>query len=183
MRNRTRISRWWSPLLLLSVLVAATATVFSRTCVLSGAESNTVEAVPGRIPLEAELQATLTASPDDRTALLALADLYAHTGRLSEAIPLFQRVVAAAPADVTARLSFAQALLAAGYTADATAQLHAALAFAPNHPQILFLLGQAAEQSTPPDYEAARAWYEKAAAGDGPYARLARERLSALPSP
>ncbi|MCM8746631.1 tetratricopeptide repeat protein [Thermomicrobium sp. CFH 73360] len=117
-----------------------------------------MEAVPRRIPLEAELQATLTASPDDRTALLALADLYAHTARLSEAIPLFQRVVAAAPADVTARLSFAQALLADGYTADAIAQPHAALALAPNHPQILFLLGQAAEQSTPPDYETARAW-------------------------
>lgn len=114
MRNRTRISRWWSPLLILSLLVAATATVLSRTRVLSGAESNTVEAVPGRIFFAAELQATLTASPDDRTALLALADLHAHTGRLSEAIPLFQRVITAAPADVTARLSFAQALLAAG---------------------------------------------------------------------
>ncbi|MFN3335950.1 MAG: tetratricopeptide repeat protein [Thermomicrobium sp.] len=183
MRNRTSFSQWWSPLLLLSLLVAATATVLSRTCVPLGTDRNTVEVVPGHVPLETELQATLTTSPDDRTALLALADLYAHTGRLSEAIPLFQRVIAAAPADVPARLSFAQALLASGYIADATAQLHAALAVAPNHPQILFLLGQAAEQRTPPDYETARAWYEKAATGDGPYARLARERLSALPSP
>ncbi|MDW8059272.1 MAG: tetratricopeptide repeat protein [Thermomicrobium sp.] len=137
--------------------------------------------VPGQ--LETELLATLTVAPDEPTALLALADLYAHSGRIQEAIPLFERAITLRPDLVAARLSFARALLANGLVTDAEAQLEAALALAPQDPQILYLLGQAAELRQPPNLDDARAWYQRAAeADDDPYARLARRRLEELSS-
>ncbi len=168
--------------LLTTSLVVTVLAPFERDSPLSDRPPTSVRFRSGH--LEAELAATLTAAPDDRTALLALAELYAHTNHIDQAIALYERALALRPDDVTARLGFAQALLAHGLIADAESQLRAALALDPTNQQVLYLLGQAAERRRPPDLAAARDWYQRAAAaGDGPYARLAQQRLLELDRP
>lgn len=168
---------------LLLTIVALVALVPLATCQQHPSARDEVvmptTAVPGQ--LASHLEATLTAQPDDAETLVVLADLYAHTGRIRDAIPLFEKAIQLRPDDLTVRLSYAQALLANGYLADAGAQLRHALELSPENPQVLYLLGQVAERRSPPDLAAARNWYERAArAGDDPYARLARQRLQEL---
>lgn len=178
--------RYRTLLALLSVLVLI-AVLLSRQRWSPPLESEAQPAIPPTYApgqLVAELAARLTATPDDRLALLTLADLYAHMDRIDEAIALYERALELDPRDLTARLGFARALLAHGYSSDAEAQLLAALAQEPDNAEALFLLGQCAERRVPPDYAMARSWYERAAStGVEPYARLARQRLAALPVP
>jgi len=179
--------RRWIPLapLLTVALLAALAPL--ATCARRPSSSSDdfavrVAVTPGQ--LEAQLLATLTASPDEREARLALADLYAHTDRIAQAIPLFEALLQDRPDDLTVRLSYAQALLQHGFLADAEAQLQRALQVDPENSQVLYLLGQIAERRNPPDLDAARTWYQRAArSADDPYARLARQRLEQLAHP
>ncbi|MCX2726176.1 tetratricopeptide repeat protein [Thermomicrobium sp. 4228-Ro] len=178
--------RWIALLALLASLALLAIITPLTTCQQHPSATDdravSITAVPGQ--LEAELRARLTAEPEDVVTLLTLAALYAHTGRLREAIPLFERVTALRPDDLVVRLSYAQALLANGYLADAEAQLRLALQLAPGNTQVFYLLGQLAERRTPPDVAAARHWYEQAArAGNDPYARSARQRLQDLGQP
>jgi tetratricopeptide (TPR) repeat protein len=88
-------------------------------------------------------QETVVANnPDSVEDILVLANLLGNTGRLGDAIPLYERALELAPDDTAARVAFAQALAAGDLQVDAEFQLQRTLEIDPNNQQAHYYLAE-----------------------------------------
>jgi len=88
-----------------------------------------------RLEAEREIERLLRDSPEDPKALRSLAEIYAGSGRASQSISLWRRLVQLCPADAGILRQLAQALLADHSTAEAIDVLRAAIALEPTNPR------------------------------------------------
>lgn len=120
--------------------------------------------------LIAEQQATVDANPDDIEAMLLLANLLGNSDRLTEAIPWYERVLAARPTDMVARLDFARALADGGLTSDAELQFVRAIEIDPRSQDAHYYLAELYQNSVPSrQAEAAREFGEARAIDPATY--------------
>lgn len=87
-------------------------------------------------------QTFVAENPDDLEETLVLANLLGNTGRLPEAIPLFERVLEQRPDDFSARLAFARALGDGGMRADAELQFQTLLEAEPDNQEAHYYLAE-----------------------------------------
>lgn len=116
--------------------------------------------------LIADQQTKVAEHPDDYYALTLLANLLGNTGRLSEAIPLYEKALQMRPDDKGVRLDFARALADGGHRPDAEIQFKKLIAEDPNNQQAHYYLAEMYRVSAPPRTEEAIAEYQKAIAID-----------------
>jgi len=112
--------------------------------------------------LIAEQQTVVANNPDDLEETLLLANLLGNSGRLSDAIPLYERAIALAPEDVEVRISFARALADGGMPADAELQFSRALELDPRHQAAHYYLAEMYRMATPPRTDEATVHYRQA---------------------
>ena len=74
-----------------------------------------------------ELKGRLVRNPNDSSALIALAQLYADAGKFEQALPYYRRAVAVRPSDPPVRTAYATALHATGNDTASLEQLESAL--------------------------------------------------------
>jgi len=110
----------------------------SAACLAGQAEVLTAQrqAARGIRLLEEQIQQR----PSDRELKLALADLYAAQGRHSQALSLYQGLVASDQGSLGLRLRLGKTMLEAGNPNGALAEIQAALGLDPNSPNGLHLL-------------------------------------------
>lgn len=132
--------------------------------------------------LEDSLRATLAANPDDVEATGLLANLLANTGKVAEAIPLYERLLAERPEDMRRRLEFARVLADGGKRADADLQFEKVLAAEPENAEALFYRAQLHRIWSPPRTDDAVAGFQRVIeiAPDQYLAERAAEELTAL---
>ncbi len=132
--------------------------------------------------LEDSLRATVAAHPEDVEATALLANLLANTGKVSEAIPLYERLLAANPDDTGRRLEFARVLADGEKHADAELQFAKVLEAEPHNVEALFYRAQLYRTWHPPRIEDAVAGYRDVMeiAPDQYLAQRAAEELAAL---
>ncbi|MGB3328951.1 MAG: tetratricopeptide repeat protein [Thermomicrobiales bacterium] len=97
-----------------------------------------------------EQQTKVAEHPDDYYALTLLANLLGNTGRLSEAIPLYEKALQMRPDDQGVRLDFARALADGGHRSDAEIQFKKVIAEAPDNQQAHYYLAEMYRVSAPP---------------------------------
>lgn len=111
-----------------------------------------------------EEQQTIVASrPDDLEDTLLLANLLGNSGRLGEAIPLYERAIDLAPDDAGVRVAFARALADGGMSADAELQFVKALELDSNNQEAHYYLAELYRAWTPPREAEAIMHYQRAA--------------------
>jgi cytochrome c-type biogenesis protein CcmH/NrfG len=113
-----------------------------------------------------EQQTVVASNPGDLEETLLLANLLGNSGRLAEAIPLYERATALAPDDAGVRLSFARALADGGMSADAELQFVKALELDPSNQEAHYYLAELYRTWTPPRTDEAIMHYQQAAASD-----------------
>jgi len=112
----------------------------------------------------------VVANPDDIEAMLLLANLLGNSDRLTEAIPWYERVLAARPTDIVARLDFARALADGGLTSDAELQFVRAIEIDPRSQDAHYYLAELYQNSVPSrQAEAAREFGEARAIDPATY--------------
>lgn len=85
-------------------------------------------------------QTAVAQNPDDMAGRGLLASMLSNSGRMSEAIPIYEQVLKEDPNNVEVRLSFAQSLQANGMNHDAEAQFLKVIELQPdNHTAHYFL--------------------------------------------
>ncbi|MBX3069676.1 MAG: tetratricopeptide repeat protein [Thermomicrobiales bacterium] len=92
--------------------------------------------------VENALRATAEAHPDDPGALAGLGSYLANTGRLTEAIPYYERAIGLDPDNVSYRVEFARSLHGGDLSGDAEFQFQKALELEPENPQAHFYLAE-----------------------------------------
>jgi cytochrome c-type biogenesis protein CcmH/NrfG len=97
----------------------------------------------------ADQQTAVADNPNDVEEMLLLANLLGNSGRLTEAIPWYERVLEARPEDVKARVDFARALADGGLASDAELQFTRALQVDPRSQEAHFYLAELYGSSTP----------------------------------
>ncbi|MEN3026314.1 MAG: tetratricopeptide repeat protein [Chlorobiota bacterium] len=105
------------------------------------------------------LQQQLAQDSTNLVAVLELANLYYDIGRFTEAVPLYQRYLAADPGQAEVRIDYAYALFASGQQAAGIRELRRVLERFPDHPIALFNLGVLLAQSG--DLQGARQSFEE----------------------
>ncbi len=111
--------------------------------------------------LIAEQQTEVARDPNDIEGMLLLANLLGNSGRLTEAVPWYERVLRSQPQDVAARVDFARALADGGMTADAELQFLRAIEIDPRSQEAHFYLAELYRAWAPPrTAEAAREYSE-----------------------
>ncbi len=132
--------------------------------------------------LEDSLRATVAAHPENVESTALLANLLANTGKVTEAIPLYERLLAATPNDTGRRLEFARVLADGGKQADAELQFAKVLEAEPRNVEALFYRAQLYRTWHPPRIEDAVAGYRQVIEiGPDQYlAQRAAEELVAL---
>ncbi len=108
-----------------------------------------VKAADGVEAAIAQIEAHLTASPDDAKGWAAIAPVYMHLGRFDDAARAFGEILRVEGESATQRAAYGEALVGAAggvVTADARASFDKALAEEPGLPAARFYLGLAAEQ-------------------------------------
>ena len=95
---------------------------------------------------EVELAAALDASPEHTPSLTNLGNLFYASGRVQEAVPLFERAARLRPDDANAHYNLANALLASGRPADALASFDRAAALEPRRAAVWLNRGLALEK-------------------------------------
>lgn len=110
-----------------------------------------------------EQMTVVAANPDDLEGTLLLANLLGNTGRLGEAIPLYERAIQLAPDDAEARLAFARALADGGLSADAELQFAKALELDSANQEAHYYLAELYRAWTPPRVQEAIVHYQFAA--------------------
>ena len=107
-------------------------------------------------------QTEVARNPNDVEGLLLLANLLGNSGRLNEAIPVYERVLELRPEDTAARVDFARSLADGGYTADAELQFSRAIALDPQSQEAHYYLAELYRLSEPPRIEEAVVEYRLA---------------------
>jgi hypothetical protein len=79
-----------------------------------------------------ELKGRIVRNPQDRSALLGLAQLYADAGKFAQALPYYRRAVALDPTNPEMRFEYASALHSSGDDRAAREELHRVLAGKPD---------------------------------------------------
>ena len=132
--------------------------------------------------LEVELRRAVEERPDDARAAASLANYLATTGRLTEAIPWYEKALALQPEDWDIRLDFAQSLADGGRRADAELQFKKVIAAQPGNAHAHFYLAELYRSWVPPRTEEAVAEYRRTIeVGPETYvAELATEALRQL---
>jgi cytochrome c-type biogenesis protein CcmH/NrfG len=92
--------------------------------------------------VEIAFRSTAEANPDDPQAALALANYLANTGKLSDAIPWYEKAIQLSPDDAAIRLDFARSLASGEMNGDAELQFEKAIELDPQDPQAHFYLGE-----------------------------------------
>lgn len=133
-------------------------------------------------PVEQEYRSQIEANPNDAAALEGFANYLGNTGRVEEAISLYERALEVRPANWVARLGFARVLSNGGKRPDAELQFEKVLAACPGSEQTLFSLGQLYANWIPPrTAEAVAVFQQVISAGPGTFvAERAAEELSRL---
>jgi tetratricopeptide (TPR) repeat protein len=123
--------------------------------------------------------------PNDTVAMLALANVLANSGQLTEAIDWYERVLALEPENWEARLDFARSLAGGGKQADAELQFRRVIEAQPDNDEAHYDLAELYMGWQPPRTEDAIREYQAviAAAPDSVLADRAREQLAALGAP
>jgi len=182
-RSRSRASKGFAifALLMVGMLVFTSIIAFSGDMLGSGSNE---EPTPDAAAEIERLQTAVAENPDDLASTAVLATILSNQGRPAEAIPLFDRLVAAEPDNGRTRLAFGIALFRSGNPFDAEVQLKRAHELQPDRPDAAFYLGQLYEERVDPDLDAAREWYQTAIdiAPDSLTADQARQRLTELDS-
>lgn len=111
--------------------------------------------------VEQALRATAEAGSDDPFAYLGLASYLANTGRLSEAIPWYERGLELAPDNAAIRVDFARSLSAGGFNQDAELQFLRAIESEPENAQAHFYLAELYDTWNPPRTNEAITEYER----------------------
>ncbi len=132
--------------------------------------------------LEDSLRATVAAHPENLEATALLANLLANTGKVTEAIPLYERLLAANPDDTGRRVEFARVLADGEKQADAELQFARVLEAEPSNVEALFYRAQLYRTWHPPRIQDAVAGYQRVLqiAPDQYLAQRAAEELAAL---
>ncbi len=132
--------------------------------------------------LEDSLRATVAANPENVEATALLANLLANTGKVTEAIPLYERLLAANPDDTGRRLEFARVLADGEKQADADLQFGKVLSAEPGNVEALFYRAQLHRTWNPPRLAEAAAGYRQVIElGPDQYlAERAAEELAAM---
>ena len=175
----------FSSLIICGLIGAAVATVVPADLLGdSGADDqeNAENFVDPNDDVIAEQQTAVAGNPDDIEEQLLLANLYANSGRLADAIPIYERVLGAAPQDSSARLSFARALADGDMAADAELQFRKVLELDPNSQQAHYYLAELLRLATPSRSEEAIGHYQRAAEIDTTtlISERSRDQLAAL---
>jgi len=133
-------------------------------------------------PVEQDFRAQIDANPNDAAALAGLANYLGNTGRVEEAIPLYEQSLEIEPENWGSRLAFARVLANGGKRPDAELQFKKVLGACPGSEQALFSLGQLYANWVPPRTADAIAVFERViVAGPGTFvAERALEELSRL---
>jgi cytochrome c-type biogenesis protein CcmH/NrfG len=97
-----------------------------------------------------EQQTAVARNPDDVEALTLLANMLGNTGRINEAVPLYEKAVTLAPDDLGIRVDFARTLSGAGLNGDAEAQFRVVLERDPDSQAAHYYLAELLQQSDPP---------------------------------
>jgi cytochrome c-type biogenesis protein CcmH/NrfG len=131
---------------------------------------------------EARMQERLRQNPEDTDAMVILADLYANTGRGSEAIQRYEQAIQRRPDDASLRVNFGSVLQRYSYNTDAEIQFEKARQLEPTDPEPAYLLGLLYAQSQTPRLDEARAMFQAAidVAPDSIYAQRSRDQLQQL---
>jgi len=77
--------------------------------------------------VEIAFRSTAEANPDDPQAAIGLANFLANTGKLSDAIPWYEKAIELSPHDGSIRLDFARSLAAGAMNGDAELQFQKAI--------------------------------------------------------
>lgn len=108
-----------------------------------------------------ELRQTAEASPDDAEAQVRLASMLANTGRMQEAIPVFEEAIRLDPENSENRRLFAESLQKSGMPADAEAQFLTVIELNPDDHRAHYYLAQLYMDWQPRRQEEAVVHYER----------------------
>jgi tetratricopeptide (TPR) repeat protein len=128
---------------------------------LLGDDDSSGDEVSVDTAVEEALRATAEAGLDDPFAYLGLASYLANTGRLSEAIPWYERGIELAPENASVRVDFARSLANGGLRQDAELQFATAIELAPENAQAHFYLAELYAAWDPPRTNDAITEYER----------------------
>jgi tetratricopeptide (TPR) repeat protein len=109
---------------------------------LLGDDDSSSDEVSVDTAVEEALMATAEAGSDEPFAYLGLASYLANTGRLSEAIPWYERGIELAPDNAPIRVDFARSLANGGLRQDAELQFLTAIELDPRNAQAHFYLAE-----------------------------------------
>lgn len=149
-----------------ALLIGAVAFVL-EDLISSGRSNGAVVQNDQPDPVEKQFRDMVAANPDDAGALTGLANYLSNTGRVGEAVPLFEKALNVKPDDWSTRLAFARALAQGDKRADAELQYRKVIAAQPNNAQAYFGLGQLYGSWVPARPADAIAAYQAAIAADG----------------
>lgn len=97
----------------------------------------------------AEQQQVVAANPDDVEEQVLLANMLANSGRMQEAIPVYEEAIRLDEDNVTIRLDFARSLQSNDMPADAEAQFQRVLELEPDNHSAHYYLGRLYLDSQP----------------------------------
>jgi cytochrome c-type biogenesis protein CcmH/NrfG len=173
-----------SALVICSIILAAVATISFDG--LFGDSNDPTDAAENYKDPNADIigeQQTIVAEhPDDFASLALLANLLSNTGRLKEAIPIYEKALSIRPDDVGTRLDFARALGDGNLRADAEAQYKTILTQDPENQQAHYYLAELYRNWVPMRKDEAISEYQKVVELDSStyIAQQSRDQLVSL---
>ncbi|MGI8484715.1 MAG: tetratricopeptide repeat protein [Thermomicrobiales bacterium] len=151
-----------------SIIAAGLATIsFDGLFGKSGSDSTTQSYQDPNKDIISEQQTAVAEYPDDPQAIALLANLLGNTGRLKEAIPLYEKALSMLPDDVGIRLDFARALADGNLRPDAEAQFLELLKRDANNQQGHYYLAELYRSWVPQRTDEAIKEYRRVIAIDG----------------
>jgi len=177
--SRSQIIFLITSALVVCSLILAGVVAIATDRLSSGGEATEAPYVDPNKDMIGEQQTKVAQNPDDYYALTLLANLLGNTGRLTEAIPLYEKALQMRPDDQGVRLDFARALADGGHRTDAEVQFKKLITEDPNNQQAHYYLAEMYRVSAPPRTEEAITEYQKAIAID-PSTYMAQQAVEQL---